>query len=463
MRRATATDTRFHEERGAAMIIAVIVLMIISTLATVAVAVAVQTDSSTRRDSYKKNALEAAEAGLQIALYRMNMLRPDDLHCLGDTVLNPDSTGWCASSTTTLGNGSTYRYYTTPLLSTAASCVGLSLTNTVSIGQRCVTSIGTTNGVSARSQVRVAAFQAAPLFPIAGITGLKDVTFNGNPDVHAWGASNGVITAHGNVSVLGTELGPAGSLNTTGNVSIGSNVRLSNPIVLGPVDPGTSNQTSLANCPARQTAGYPACNDNYRITNGLASPTVTPYDQSSGVSYDAVHRVLSLSGNSSLTLGGGLYNFCNVSISGNATITVGTTVKTAVYIDSPDDPNSGCQAGTGHLTVSGNAEWNNKANDPTALQLYVYGQNNGSNVVTLNGNTNFDGIVYAPQSAVNLNGNIAYFGAISGNHVTLNGNSFTWDSRAGTLQAHTTGLYYRTAWAQCTPSSASSDPGAGCG
>ena len=74
---------------GAAMIVAIIVLMITSLLAAVAVAVAVQTNGSSQRDVAKKNALEAAEAGLQVAVYRLNMLRPDDTHCVGDAVAAP--------------------------------------------------------------------------------------------------------------------------------------------------------------------------------------------------------------------------------------------------------------------------------------------------------------------------------------------------------------------------------------
>ena len=52
MRRATATHSGLGEERGAAMIIAVIILMIVSTLATVAVAVAVQTNGSCAQNNH---------------------------------------------------------------------------------------------------------------------------------------------------------------------------------------------------------------------------------------------------------------------------------------------------------------------------------------------------------------------------------------------------------------------------
>ena len=55
---------------------AITVLLVVTMLATVTVATAVQTNTSTRHDFNYKNASEAAEAGLQIAIYRLNMLNP---------------------------------------------------------------------------------------------------------------------------------------------------------------------------------------------------------------------------------------------------------------------------------------------------------------------------------------------------------------------------------------------------
>ncbi len=473
-RRVPKLRDRLADEAGAAMILAMVVLMITGMLAAVSVTLATQTNSSTRRDANTKSALEAAEAGLQVALYRLNMLRPDDTHCIGDAVSTPTITPpapanpLCASSSTQLGNGTSYQYYTTNALAGSAKCVGLVLTSSNTISQRCVTSVGTSNGVSARSQIRVASFVARPLFPIAGITGTTSVALNGNVNVTGWAASNGTISATGNVGLGGAVLGPKAQLTKTGNVTVGQTSTLTSPIVLSPVDPGTSNQSSLSACVARQTAGYPACNDNYRITNYLSNPShpTAPYDPSTGLSssnFDPAGRILTLNGNASLTLGGGVYNFCELTGSGNVTINVGATAKTAIFIDSPDDPSSGCAANTGHIALSGNVNWVNTSADPTSLQIYVYGFNDGSNRVTLSGNTAFRGVVYAPQSGVTLNGNIGYYGAISGATVTMNGNSFTWDSRVGSLQAGTTGLYYRTAWAQCTSAITTADPGAGCG
>ncbi len=450
------------------MIIAIIAVFIVTTLVAVSISLAVQTNGSTRRDANKKNALEAAEAGLQVALYRLNMLRPQDTFCVGDLAGLPDSTGWCKSATYSLGNGSTYQYWTTPVISTS-SCVGLTVVNSLSISQRCVTAVGTSNGVSARSQIRAAAFSAEPLFPYGGIIGVNGITNGNNAVISGGEASNKVISGGNNNTTIsgGVSLGPGGSYTGAGSPTI---THLANPITLGPVDPGTSNQSSLANCPARQTAGYPACNDDYRITNYLNNPAhpTSPYDPATSLTFTASTRTLTLNNGASLTLGGGLYNFCELDIKNNASISLATGVRTEIFIDSPDDPNSGCPAGSGSFNFKNNVTWSNPLNDPTALQFYVYGYNNGSNVVNFKNNGSCTCILYAPQSTVNLShnsNNSDLTGAVAGLTVNAPNNfNFTYGATAGTIQARSTGLYYRTAWAQCTPTSPSgTNPGAGCG
>jgi Flp pilus assembly pilin Flp len=497
----TQLSSRLRNEDGAAMIIAVIVLMITSALVAVAVSVAVQTNGSTLRDQFKKNALESAEAGLQIGLYRMNMLNPCDPntagcgnqnYCVGDAATAPGTSGWCQSSTYTMGNGSTYQYWTSPALGNGATCVGLPLTNSVNyIAQRCVTAVGTTNGITARSQIRVAAFRARPLFPVPGITGLKSITNLNNATINGWVASNGIITDTNGATVTGVELGPAGTFVPNAQALPPPSV-LPSPIVLNPVDPGQSNQTLAANCPARlpDVDGYTSCNDDYRISNELNTPSLCGIgagkvvcDQATGaVTFNAATRTLTMKNNSTLTLGGGIYNFCEVDIPNNATISLTPGQHVEVFVDSPDDPNSGCPTpcaantangngtpnGFGNLNLSNNVTWTNLSQDPLALQLYVYGCNNGSNVVNFTNNTVFWGILYAPQSTINASNssnNSAFWGAISGNVVNVSNNyHFNWVADSGTLSAGTTGVYYRTAWAQCTPTPPTpSSPGAGCG
>jgi Tfp pilus assembly protein PilX len=474
MRRRIATRAR--EETGVAMAVVIIALAAIGVLSAAAVTVALQTHTSSRRDANSINALEAAEAGLQVATYRLNMLRPSDSNCVGDVVSAPTS-GYCTSSVTTLGNGSTYQYFMTPTISNSATCVGLALVSTSYLSQRCITAVGTSHGVTQRAQIRAAAFGAIPLFPVPGITGLGGITNFANSSANGYEASNRSITSQNGVSILGTvQLGPGGSY-TPGQNNIGptATVHVSQPLVLAPVSPGTSNQPLSGGSCGSPPNGEPSfsglwCNDDYRISNFLNNPShpSTPYDQSAGgVTFNASARTLTMQNNSSLTLTGGVYNFCAFTAVNQATIILAPGVKTEIIIDSPDDPGSGCttaSGGTGTFYGKNGITWINPTGDPTALQIYVYGRNDLSNVVEFKNNSTFYGVLYAPLSQVNLYNNAVFNGAVSGNNVNLENNfQFNWDSRSGGLQAQTTGIYYRTAWAKCTPTATSSDAGSGCG
>jgi len=74
---------RLADPSGIALPAAVIVLFIVTALGTAALAVSVSSSSSSRRDSYRKDALEAAEAGLRVARYRTTMLSPGSTYCVG--------------------------------------------------------------------------------------------------------------------------------------------------------------------------------------------------------------------------------------------------------------------------------------------------------------------------------------------------------------------------------------------
>ncbi len=442
-----------RDESGMVMIVALIVLLIVGALAAAALSVAVQTNGSARQDVNRKNALEAAEAGLQVANYRLNMLAPAASQCVTTVVAQPDASGYCKSQGESLGNGAGYSYVTSPVLATGSRCVGLPLSNVQPIFQRCVTAVGTSNGVIQRAQTRVAAFGATPLFGPNAIIGLKGLSISNNDTVNGQVATNGALTLSNNATATSYQLGPSGSLHLSNNASAGTGTNLTSaqgPIVLGPVQPGNSATT----------------NTDYRIANYVNNPShpAAPYDTAPGVSFNATTRVLTMSNNASLTLGGGIYNFCSFTAANNITITLAAGVKTEIIIDSPDDPNSGCAAGTGTFSISNNSAITNSSQDTTALQIYVYGRNDGSNVVTLNNNGTFYGVLYAPQSTVNVSNNGAVYGSIAGNIVNLINNfTFNWDSNDQYLQATSTGLYYRTAWAACVPTAPTSDSGSGCG
>ncbi len=447
-------------EQGIALPVALALLLILTLLGTAAVVASTQTNDLTTRDANAKAALEAADAGLRVAAFRLNQLRPDDTHCPTIPISAPDATNMCAAAgPESIGNGASYRYWISGLLG-GGTCAGNTVDSTqTSIGQRCITAIGTANGVGARTQERVVAYDSRPVFPTA-IYGSKSVTISNNATIN------------------GTSLQPA-LLGTNGALTIGGGGTVIDGYQVGPTatisdSSTTNNAPPTASQPARRTTPWPALSDvQFGNTNTVNEDArICGLDPCSGVTYDATTRVLRMSNNSSLTLGGGIYNFCDFTAGNNAHITIGATVQTQIYIDSPsrilsDGITPACPS-TGTFTLSNNDTLDNPSGNALNIQLYVYGNPAlpGTSVVSLFNNSNSYVSVDAPFSTVKISPsrNTSYTGAIAGYAVTLgNAANFTYQPSTSTLQIGALGLYYRAYWAQCpaTPT-IPSDPTSGC-
>lgn len=439
-------------ERGSAMLVAIGAMLVMSILAALAVQAAVAGSDGSNADSRGKQAVQAAEAGLRTATYRLSMLLPVPAKCIVVGVADPSGGSCAPSPEASLGNGSSFSYRTTPALTASDTCAGLPVRTHAALTQRCITATGTTDGVARRLQVRVAAYASTPLFPVPGILGLDGVELSGNFDVrNSTVATNGTLSANGNGRIGAAALGPRGTISTSGNTSVGTQLprraEAEGDFVLGPVDPGTSATV----------------NDNGRIERGLRKPPVGDYDsvssKSSNVTYDPDTRSLRASGNTTLNLGGKVYNFCSISITGNLTLVIAPGAKVAIYVDSPDNPNSGCPPGSGGVAVGGNFDSGSASSDPTDLQLYVVGTADGAGTVSVNGNSTLTASIYAPRSTFVVTGNSSGKGAIAARSVTMRGNAFQYDERSGSLQTGSIGTYYRTAWRECPSRAPAESPG----
>ncbi|MCA1689452.1 MAG: hypothetical protein LC720_03125, partial [Actinobacteria bacterium] len=364
-----------------------------------------------------------------------------------------------------VGNGASYRYWISGALA-GGSCAGYAIDNSLSsITQRCITAIGTATGISARTQERVVSYTSTPVFP-AAIYGTSSLTVSNNANINGTAGApallgtNGTLTVGSNgagtTTIDGYQVGPGGT------ASIGSNtVNLLPPSGALPAR-RPSVWPSISNVPFGNTA---TTNSNARICS---------LDPCSGVTYDAVNRVLTMANNSSLTLGGGIYNFCDFTAGNNAHITIGATVQTQIYIDSSartlsDGITRACPVATGgRFQLSNNDTLDNPSGNALNVQLYVYGNPAlpGANVVSLFNNSNSYMTLDAPFSTINLSpsNNTTFTGAVAGYAVTVgNAAHFTYQSSTNTLQVGSLGLYYRAYWKQCpaVPTSLS-DPTSGC-
>ena len=436
-----ALQARLSDESGIAMIIAMVAMLVIGVLAAGAVTLSVSTNTQARENVQQKEALEASEAGLQVALYRYNMQAPTSTNCVNDTTVTTPTNGVCASSPTPTGSGATYQYWDTPAIGTSTPCTGPTVSSSAGVSNICITAVGKAGNQTARTEIRAAAYAAQPLFPYgAGIIGLNGVTINKNGAINGGVASNQTISLSNNTVVNGVvEYGPAqGKVTLGNNASVSSTSKLANNITLSPVDPGNTatnnSNASLLSGNALQGATY---------TNTVLDP-----------------RDLNLGNGGSATLSGGIYNFC--SITGNqGTISTTTGSKVEIFIDSIADPGSGC-LNTGVLDVKNGISFADVGSDATGLQIYVYGPN--ADVYIKNNNNTDSAVLYAPTSTVTFKNNGFFTGAIAGLTVNFDNNqSFTYGgSTVGSLDAITQGLYYRTAWGTCTATISTSNPTSGC-
>ncbi len=501
-----------RSEDGIALPFALGVLVITILMAGVAVAVATGTNLFSNRDTNQKAAFAAADAGARAAIYRLNSFAPDDTHCptpsndaVGGT--GAPTSSLCAPQSQGLGNGESFTYWVSGALPTSQTpCTGYWMTTTLgSLHQRCLTAVGTANGVTARIQERIAAYKSYALFPTA-IFGTKSVTINNNvnmvsntPGVHALLGTNGVLNAApsggGNTVIDGYQLPPGATLNLGQNVTnTGPTTPYSTPYpVPTAINPGWTwmNTASPYNTSGTFQGGtcvnsgglsnWEQTNCNYRIS----CPILTACDTHVGnVSFDPVGRTLYLGNNSSLVLGGGYYNFCSLYLSNNSSITFAPGSQTSIYIDSPQDPNSGtagsitnppCSKSNssqgvtpGTFTMNQNSSLNAGGSALNA-EIFVYGDPQDdppTNTVNLNNNGSSSFALVAPFSnvAVSPSNNSIFVGAIVGYTVTLGNKShFTYEADTGPLQNPALGLYYRAYYAQCPPkSSSTTDPTAGC-
>ncbi|HEU0251342.1 MAG TPA: hypothetical protein VFR48_11525 [Solirubrobacteraceae bacterium] len=438
--------TALRRQDGFVMGVAVLALFVLGMLSVAAVSVSVSTSRSTGRDESQKTALEAAEAGLRAATYRLNMVGPEASHCVG-TVYLPSEAEPCEGKEN-IGNNASYKYWMTST-TISGTCVGEALSGSSQLQQRCITAEGIVNektGTVARQrlQARVAALQASTnLFTVAGIVGLEEIKVSGSVAIKGIAASNGKIIAEGGTSFpKGYEIGPSGSFKpAVGNERIKSGVKVEGPEV-------TEKENFVYSLPTNHATA--TSNEDSRISGKQDEQ----YENTSkAIQYSgSPNYTLLLQSEPKLTLSGSKYYFCNVKLENAAKLIIAAGVKTEIFIDSPEDKSSKCPAGSGNFEVLNNSKVENLSKLPTSLLIEMYGKGK----FKLENGSKLEAAIFAPEAEVNINGGTTFVGGIVGAKVHMENGSgiLEWSEELKTLKAGNAGTptYYRTAWGPCPPS-----------
>ncbi|MCX7926695.1 MAG: hypothetical protein N2606_00930 [Candidatus Omnitrophica bacterium] len=140
---------------------------------------------------------------------------------------------------------------------------------------------------------------------------------------------------------------------------------------------------------------------------------------------------LTVTGNQAVTIAAGNYKYTSISIAGNSNLNI--FGPTNIYLTGANSFTTEGIANLnirnnqpvhfyfdGNLTIGGNGVIGNPNN---VANLVFWGTANNRGTITLAGNGQFFGVIYAPQATLRITGNGQYTGEFIGGSVTLGGNA----------------------------------------
>jgi Tfp pilus assembly protein PilX len=425
---------RLAADAGTALPTVVGVMLAMGILAAVVHQTAGQVRKSTTGERAEKRAFQAAEAGLNVARYRLNMASPvpDPTQCF--TTVPVTTGGDCpqTSAAESTGGGASFRYTVTRVLTAGSTECDTSGLDFATNDYRCITAVGTSNGATRRVQTVVAAPKVG-MFPVEGIYALGSLSIGP-------GNLNGQIGSNTSVSAAaggpyGVTLGPGANYSGTRPVT-----QLTEPVA-APVNAAAFEATDGHQA---SNGDQPNENDNSNLPFGVNA-----------------FREVSITGAfGPVTVPPGTYNFCNLSFGDATRLRAAGPGPVRVFIDSPFRPGSGCRGGTGSLVANAAFEFTSTPPNPALVEVQVYG-GPGTRVWMRNAST-FHGTIYAPQSQYRVDNASTLVGGVVAGTVTIS-NFFNMTGNVPDSLTQTSAGYESDGWTECVRTgSSSSAAGAGC-
>lgn len=406
-----------------------------------AIMASVDVQHGTKRDSSAKSAIAAADAGARVAMMRLNR---NQTQLTGTTVCaGPNGEpqvpvdGWCpATSPETVGTSTfTYRFAAVG----SGACDGYAL---------CAVSTGINGEVTRRVLVNFdddgivdegeneegeneegteeegteeEGVDETDGLVTEGLIGEDSITMSGNADVQVGVGTNGNLTTSGNASICGDiRVGVGKKWIKSGNASQCSGYgKAEGNRTLPPVSTFIPSTIS-------------SVNSNYRLIKckstgnpvGCQSDTYAGGKWTETSPFDPKTRRIQASGNTTLTLGGGDYWICSISLSGNSELIMAEGAHVRVFFDTPEN----CGVTT-QISLSGNNRIAATGYQPDEEQydmpgFFLLGSPTTPTTINLSGNysTTNEFVIYAPNSNINISGNATMKGLIAGKTLNISGN-----------------------------------------
>ena len=385
---------------GFALPTVLFMLLAAFAVASIAVISSVNAQHGTTRDMATKDALAAAEAGVQQALVRYNAGAIAGTCAPGDT----SQAGWCVAQQGSIQPGGTFNYSVLP-----------------GAGVIDVVSQGTVGGVTRR--VHVTAHSAAGDQPFIdfGVIGRDSVSLASNGEITADTATNGDVTLGngastflcGNVQVgVGHDILPAGRTPSCGGQELQGEITLAN---VNQADVRTNNNNN------KFFGSNPVTGKKSDVCWNGANPD--------GVASTACgSREMYIDHNSGVTLTSGNYSFCKLTLRQNSIVQVASGSTVRIYFDTPEA--CGYPSGVTQLDMDSNTEITaNGSSGAGDVALLFMGSESRSTRIALASNTftdqncNQNFVIYAPRTDIGFASNAHYCGALAGKTIALASNA----------------------------------------
>ncbi|HVY97338.1 MAG TPA: hypothetical protein VHA54_10305 [Solirubrobacterales bacterium] len=456
-----------HGERGMALPVALFAMVSSMALAGAAVVATVDVQQGASRDNSTKAAIAAADAGANVARERQSrygFVLNEHNPCLGEVngklgAVQAEEVGgqqWCPRIEGTVGE-SQYAYRVSP--------VGLDCGS----DELCVVAEGTAGGVTRRIEVTYdrstlinneeekSIFEEAREIEITkiklkqaerrqeyekvkelqeklekqlqelqeqinaeGFIGRDGIVLSGNADIRVGVGTNGSLEASGNATICGDIRHGVGKTWTkSGNAKQCSGYRVAEANVqLPPVSSFMPKDIATNNSNNRITActstNVPVgCQKDSYTGNWKSKPPFNPQT-----------RAITVNANDTLTVGGGDYWVCSITLNGNSQLIMADGARVRFFFDTPEHCGTGNQ-----ITLSGNNRIAATGYQPSAGRFevpgfFLLGSPTVASQVSLSGNfssTN-EMALYGPDTYLNISGNATYKGVMVGREIHMSGN-----------------------------------------
>jgi hypothetical protein len=407
---------RLEDEAGFALPVTLLMLMAAFATVSVGVVTSVSVQHGTIRDQGSKAALQLAQTGVNEALLQFNRITPSDTNsCSPVTTSGPAASGWCQTvGPLSDASGGTFTYQAHPY--------GDGVNNVLQI-------VGTGQFGGATRRILITAKSLSQnVFGDAQVKTANGISMDSNSEIHASAATNGNFTLSSNAKQCGpASVGIGRQMTLTGSASYFS-------------DPNCTSAYSTVN---QQQLILPTVNQGDAATNN-DDGRLFSQDLISGNKGDACFngrngngqtdnscgaRELSISNNSAVTLTGGTYSLCKLTMRSNTSLYISAGHTVAIYFDSPQACGYAGTLPVVQLDMASNTRITSTDGHAANVAMLFVGSPSRQTQINLSSNTavgtncqqNF--VIYAPLTDVDINSNSTYCGAMGAKSLHLDSNA----------------------------------------